>query len=68
MDKCSTDPGQLLIWLGQNYIPLMLYRENHEDEEIGSWVVVDASTSSVWGSGETPFEALSIAYLEHGND
>lgn len=59
-DEVLTDPGFLLEWMTGHYLPLHLFRE--ADEDGGNWVVVDASTNTVRGSGGTAHDALIVAH------
>lgn len=48
---------ELLDWMTYHHLPLHLFRE-----EEGGWVVVDASTDEVKGSGATALWALVAAH------
>lgn len=52
-----SDAERLLEWMTFHHLPLQLWRE----EEGGPWVVVDASSDRVLGSGGSAHDALIAA-------
>lgn len=50
----------LLDWLTHHHLPLQVWREDEDDG--GSWVVVDASNNAVLASGGCAQSALAEAY------
>jgi hypothetical protein len=54
------DAAALLDWMTYHRLPLHLYRE----QETETWAIVDASTNTVLGSGESAEDALREAHTE----
>lgn len=63
-EEIQRDAEFLLEWMTGHSLPLHLYRET--DEDGGNWVVVDASTNQVLGSGGSAHDALIEANRQEG--